>query len=33
MVDAFEHEDVSAESWISTIPERGARVVEPTPAK
>ncbi len=33
MVEAFDRVDVPTESWISTIPERGAHVVEPTPAK
>lgn len=32
MVDAFSRHDVSTEAWISPIPERGARVIESTPA-
>jgi homoserine kinase len=32
MVDAFARHDVPTEAWISTVPEQGARVVDPTPA-
>lgn len=32
MVDTFVDHDVSVDAWISTIPQNGARVVEPTPA-
>lgn len=32
MVTAFEQRDISTETWISKIPEQGARVVEPAPA-
>lgn len=32
MTAAFDRHDVPTESWISTIPEEGARVVEPAPA-
>lgn len=33
MVDAFAQHDIPTETWISTIPEQGARVVEPAPAQ
>jgi homoserine kinase len=32
MVDAFEQHDVPTEAWISTIPSKGARIADPTPA-
>lgn len=33
MTTAFAHHDVTTETWISSIPEQGARVVEPAPAQ
>ena len=32
MIEAFTQHDVPTEAWISTIPETGARVVDPAPA-
>ncbi len=31
MIDAFTRHDVTTEAWISTIPEQGARVIDPAP--